>query len=263
MPDTDKAWERFGQEDPYHGVLTKEKFQKERFDQVAREDFFRSGRDYVGMALDLVGRHLGAGKHFQRILDFGCGVGRLTLAFAPHGDEVVGVDISPGMLVEAKRNADNFGVQNVLWALSDDNLTQVTGEFDFIHTFITLQHLAPERGYRLMSRLIGRLRKSGIGIVHLTYANASWTPWARRLLTAIYEQVPKAYMVRNLCKGLPLNSPQMHMSRYDMSKVMRILQEADCHEIHVRFTEASHYRLPVYGAIVMFRKERLDATTHS
>lgn len=263
MPDTDRAWNRFGADDPYFGVLTKDGYQKGQFDQAAREAFFRSGQDYVGMVLELARRHVGAGTRFHRVLDFGCGVGRLAFAFAPHADEVIGVDISTGMLAEAKRNATEFGVHNTQWALSDDNFSHVTGGFDLIHTFITLQHLAPARGYRMVSQLIGRLQTNGIGIVHLTYATASRTPLARRLLTAFYERVPYAYVVRNLIKRAPWDTPQMHMSRYNMSHILRLLQEADCHDIHVRFTEASHYNFPVYGAILIFRKERQDVTTHS
>jgi len=263
MPHTDKGWERFGLDDPYHGVLTKDEFLKDHFDQAAREAFFRSGQDYVAMVLGLAERQLCAGTHFNRILDFGCGVGRLALAFASHADEVVGVDISSGMLAEAKRNADEFGVRNAQWVLSDDDLTRVTGDFDLVHTFITLQHLSPERGYRMIHRLVGRLRHQGIGILHLTYANASRTPLVRRLLTTLYERVGFTYTLRNLLKQVPCDTPQMHMSRYDLSRVMLLLQEAGGHELHFRLTEASHYRYPVYGAIVLFRKKPLDLTKHS
>jgi 2-polyprenyl-3-methyl-5-hydroxy-6-metoxy-1,4-benzoquinol methylase len=263
MPYTDKVWERFGLDDPYHAVLTKDKFLKDHFDQAAREAFFRSGQDYAAMVLNLAERHLCAGTHFNRVLDFGCGVGRLSLAFALHADEVIGADISSGMLAEAKRNADEFGACNTQWVLSDDNLTRVTGDFDFVHTFITLQHLSPERGYRMVHRLVGRLRQGGIGILHLTFANASRTPMARRLLTTLYEKVTFIYTLRNLLKRLPSNTPQMHMSRYDLSRIMRLLQEAGCHDLHLRLTEASHYGYPVYGAIILFRKEPLDVTNHS
>lgn len=41
--------------------------------------------------------------------DFGCGVGRLTLPFADCFDNVVGVDISPAMLAEGEKIADEIG----------------------------------------------------------------------------------------------------------------------------------------------------------
>jgi hypothetical protein len=78
----------------------------------------------------------------------------------------------------------------------------------------------------------------------------------------LYERVGFIYTLRNLLKRLPSDTPQMHMCRYDLSRVMLLLQEAGCHELHLRLTEASHYGYPVYGAIILFRKESLNLTKH-
>lgn len=40
-----------------------------------------------------------------RVLDFGCGIGRVAIALAPHASEVAGVDVSAGMIEEARRRA--------------------------------------------------------------------------------------------------------------------------------------------------------------
>ena len=51
----------------------------------------------------------------RRVLDLGCGIGRLALALAPHAAEVVGIDVSPGMVAEAERRghgAARFAVAN-------------------------------------------------------------------------------------------------------------------------------------------------------
>lgn len=45
------------------------------------------------------------------ILDLGCGVGRHAIEFAKRGYAVTGVDISPGMLAEAKRGATEANVE--------------------------------------------------------------------------------------------------------------------------------------------------------
>lgn len=51
----------------------------------------------------------------RRVLDFGCGIGRLAIALAPDAAEVIGIDVSPGMTAEAARRAGGaarFAVAN-------------------------------------------------------------------------------------------------------------------------------------------------------
>ncbi|MGZ7087268.1 MAG: class I SAM-dependent methyltransferase [Ilumatobacteraceae bacterium] len=197
------------------------------------------------------------------MLDFGCGVGRLSLPFARRCQSVVGVDISAAMLTEATANAERAGLTNVKFVSSDDQLSRVEGEFDMIHSFIVLQHIVPRRGEKLIGELIDRLAADGVGILHVTYANASRTPLVRRLMTTAYERVPLANGARNVLKGEHFGKPTMHMHRYDLSRVMRVLQERGCDDVHVRFTEAIHYRYPIYGAILIFRKRVLNPGMYS
>ncbi len=50
-----------------------------------------------------------------RLLDVGCGPGRVSLALARYFAEVVGVDPDPDMLAEAQQHAHRLGVQNARW----------------------------------------------------------------------------------------------------------------------------------------------------
>jgi SAM-dependent methyltransferase len=51
------------------------------------------------------------------VLDFGCGIGRATIALAPYAGRVVGVDISAGMVGQARGRA--AGLANVSFEVSD------------------------------------------------------------------------------------------------------------------------------------------------
>ncbi|WP_139315274.1 class I SAM-dependent methyltransferase [Mongoliimonas terrestris] len=51
------------------------------------------------------------------VLDVGCGIGRMALALAPRVRTVVGLDIAPAMVTEAKRRC--AGLSNVRFAVSD------------------------------------------------------------------------------------------------------------------------------------------------
>ena len=263
MSSTDRAWEWFASDDPYWGVLTKAEFEKGSFDDDARVAFFESGERYVDHVLTTVRTHVDPDFVPTRALDFGCGVGRLVLPLARRVPEVVGVDVSAGMLSEAAANAERAGLDNVEFVMGDDVLTRVQGTFDLVHSFIVFQHIPPERGEVIMARLLGLLADGGVGIIHVTYAHSSRTPALRRGLTRLYERVPYAVKVRNAFKREPLDKPMMQMNRYDLSRVLRIVQESGCHDVHLRFTEASHLGFEVYGVVLHVRKRRLDTTTFS
>ena len=53
----------------------------------------------------------------KRVLDLGCGDGRLALGVAPFATRVDGIDPDPEAIAEAKRNARKAGVRNVRFAV--------------------------------------------------------------------------------------------------------------------------------------------------
>ncbi len=52
----------------------------------------------------------------KRVLDLGCGDGRLALGVAPLATRVEGIDPDPKAIAAAKRNARRAGVRNVRFA---------------------------------------------------------------------------------------------------------------------------------------------------
>src|SRR5215204_1073046 len=106
---SDAVWERYGRLDPYFGVLNKEPYKSENLDASALEKFFRSGEEDVRSFLKVAQEHFDSGFQPTRALDFGCGVGRLTIPLAGVCSRVVGVDVAPSMLEEAQKNLRNKG----------------------------------------------------------------------------------------------------------------------------------------------------------
>lgn len=65
-----------------------------------------------------------------RVLDLGCGTGEIAVPLAAHSGEVVGMDPSRPMLVQARQCAAAAGRENVAWILgSDATLPAVGGPF--------------------------------------------------------------------------------------------------------------------------------------
>ena len=63
------------------------------------------------------------------VLDVGCGTGRHAIELAKRGYRVTGVDLSAGMLAEAKNKAKAAGV-SVNWIHSDAACFSLDGQFD-------------------------------------------------------------------------------------------------------------------------------------
>src|SRR5436305_6478657 len=149
MLSTDKAWEKFGRDDPYFGVLADQRFRAENIGEN-RDEFFASGRWSVARIIETYERHFGNLPR-ESALDHGCGVGRLTLPLARQFAAVVGLDVSPSMLAQARSNADGAGVSNIEFVLADDRLSNAPGEFDFVNSYMVLQHIRVRRGIRIFS----------------------------------------------------------------------------------------------------------------
>jgi ubiquinone/menaquinone biosynthesis C-methylase UbiE len=67
-----------------------------------------------------------------KILDVGTGMGFLALLFAEMGHEVIGLDLSEGMLEQAKRNAKNMGLKINFFHGDAENLSFEDGSFDLV-----------------------------------------------------------------------------------------------------------------------------------
>ena len=126
------------------------------FDEIARvsdphdED---TGR-YDRFLLSLVPRHA------KRVLDVGCGLGRLTAKLASRGRQVVGIDLSTEMIARANQKADPG-----LSFVCDDFLTHdfQSERFDCVITAAALHHVPIDDGF---SRLVALLQPGGRLILH-------------------------------------------------------------------------------------------------
>lgn len=185
MKSSDKDWEQFAKIDAYYAVATQERYRKENLDSEAIASFFESGRCQLAEVLEIVCAHLVPDFRPMRALDFGCGVGRMIIPMARVCRSVVGVDVSPSMLAEAKKNCEERGASTVVLVLGDDALTRVSGAFDFVHSHVVFQHIPTDRGERIAARLIGLLQADGVGVLHFTYSTEKSRirraiPWIRR-----------------------------------------------------------------------------------
>jgi SAM-dependent methyltransferase len=77
-----------------------------------------------------------------RVLEIGCGTGRHTLKLAQAGNAVTGLDLSPGMLEQARAKLSGYGNVRLLEAdIMADNLPEI-GQFDAAITALVIEHIA-------------------------------------------------------------------------------------------------------------------------
>lgn len=81
-------------------------------------------------------------KGTERLVDFGCGTGLLSLPFAPHITHLAGIDTSQGMLAEMEKKSASAGLGNVSTHncdLLEDNCP--VGEADVVVSSMTFHHV--------------------------------------------------------------------------------------------------------------------------
>jgi SAM-dependent methyltransferase len=107
-PPSNTEWRRWGTDDPFYGVATWEGRDRGGPNPWTALDFYALGAsDWA----DFRSRWVAYGNEFGRVVDVGCGAGRLTRAMAADFREVIGVDVSEGMLKVARLNTIESNVE--------------------------------------------------------------------------------------------------------------------------------------------------------
>lgn len=156
-----QSWRQYGETEPHWSVLTSEAFRPDAID-ANLEVFYKSGD--INLAR-LRGFLLRNGAQFDRLktaLDFGCGVGRVTLALAKQFQHVTGIDISPAHIRHAKERTAATGVNNVGFVpiASVGDLDKI-GCFDVVYSGIVLQHNPPPIIAALLRKLMAAVLPGG------------------------------------------------------------------------------------------------------
>ena len=153
-----RDWSDLGELDPMWAIAsTPEK----RFGGWDEEAFAESGaRKAAGVLRRL--DELSAPARHGSALDFGCGVGRLSLPLAEHFETVVGVDIAAPMIEAARARAAEAGVTNASFLL-DGEASHEPASFDLVYCVLVLQHQpSADAALRLLERLAGLVARGGV-----------------------------------------------------------------------------------------------------
>ena len=237
--DTDTDWVKIGLDEPYWGVISAERYARRNLDDAAMDEFYTSGQAEIDALVGKVSQTFGAWKTASNALDFGCGVGRLSLAMMKWASSVTGYDISPGMLSLARDRAG--GKANLSFTLEFPQ-----GPFDWINSFIVFQHIPPDRGMELLERMLYELAEDGVLTLHFTlYRNAALAPQKPRARTVL------GRILRRIV-GRPGSTPppvgSVMMFDYDLGAIAKQLNAHGVNDIRLIHTDhGGHHGAHIIG----------------
>jgi SAM-dependent methyltransferase len=166
-------WQRLGKDDPHWSVLSDEKFRDANLD-ASRGAFFRSGEHEARRIFRGLLRQ-GISLPFDVAVEYGCGLGRVSLALAPHCGTLYAFDISASHLQLAQENADNRGIKNIQFELVHSPTQPLKHRYDFFYSALVFQHNPPPLIAHLIREALKGLKKGGVAVFQVPVWRKGYT----------------------------------------------------------------------------------------
>lgn len=169
-------WEQLARENPMFYIATGRRDWKPA-------DFYASATPQVDAILGWVGPHHGR----EAMLEIGCGLGRMSAAFARHFARVTGVDISPSMIEHARTHNLPANV-NLSVVNGDGTLDFPSSSFDFVYCGLVFQHIPDEVVIRTYLGEIARVLRPD------AFAALQFDTRPENILHRTYKSLPDAIL---------------------------------------------------------------------
>lgn len=156
-------WEAIGEAAPHWSVISNETFLPDRIGG-SEEEFYASAAIDRHILLAILARVGRKPEEVAALVEYGCGVGRLTMQLAPLFRKVVGLDISAAHLRLAEQRRQRLGLDNVgFQQVTAQQLHPVQG-FDLWFSRIVLQHNPPPVIMHILDGMFRALAPGGLAI---------------------------------------------------------------------------------------------------
>ena len=100
-------------------------------------------KDRLRLFVKSVASHVAPGG---RILDYGCGTGKIAVELAKAGYHVLGIDGAQGMIEEASKTASSLGLRNIEFAhLADPEAWEPSDTYDAVVCSSVIEYVSDDR----------------------------------------------------------------------------------------------------------------------
>jgi SAM-dependent methyltransferase len=219
-----RDWDELAELDARWAIVTDP---KKRARKWGEQEFFENGRTDVEKAFKRIGQS-GAKLGKDKALDFGCGIGRLSLPLSSHFKEVYGVDVSRQMISEAEQL--HRGNEKLRFVHNDkDNLMGFDSDtFDLVYSELTLQHIPDTDVIEGFVQEFVRILKPG-GVLYFQlpsrprYGNLKKS--ILKLRGNLYYNLTALGVPKDFCFSSLKLAPYMQMSHLPSEKLAELLKE--------------------------------------
>ncbi|WP_424363290.1 class I SAM-dependent methyltransferase [Methylocystis parvus] len=159
-----RTWTELGKSMPHWSVLSSDQFRPANIDAF-RDSFYASGGSDLAVLLATLSRIGVDAKRLRSVLEFGCGVGRVTNFLAQEFAEVIAIDISQSHMLLAKEHVEGNGAKNVVFNLAKfPDFGMKNCNYDLWYSRIVLQHNPPPVIRAILQRAFEGLNPGGVAV---------------------------------------------------------------------------------------------------
>lgn len=156
-------WTRAGQAAPHWSVLTEDRFLPQNI--AANLEAFYAAGAWDAQVLDATLARIGRrAEQFRHCVDYGCGVGRVTLQLARRFAQVTGLDISAPHLHLATETFRRTGFAHVTLTPVTPGRLMPVESCDFWYSRLVLQHCPPPVTMNILRHAFRALTTGGVAM---------------------------------------------------------------------------------------------------
>jgi SAM-dependent methyltransferase len=159
------AWEYMGEETAHYSVLSNDIFLPDNLHDSI-DSFWASGEPEASQAIRALNQYSASGLSEKEkvCVEYGCGVGRVTVNFAKHFKTVHAYDISRNHLKLARARAHEQAVSNIAFHECSKDFRVAIEPCDFFYSVIVLQHNPPPVILELIRLALNALNPGGVAM---------------------------------------------------------------------------------------------------